>query len=298
MSTPIYPRILAPSISFSQAIDSQKTLPGRAKPFCWTPGLTIAVLEQFREQVNNGLKTAAGGLRERGYINVVTVLNKHHNVDVTVKQVKNKFKHLQDKSIVWFSLLAQTGFSWDEETETIQAEDSVWNLYLLSHPEAEVYRERPIEHRRLIEDVFRRKSRATGDLAIGLAATAAQIEATFESRKRKSLANQDDDVPCPRRRKSRETNGALVKEALDNVASSMLQVEILAQRNEQDLRKALKILNQTYLEEISEEAVLRVVDAWAKKDRLATIFIGLNDSFRLAWLKRFEKGVEQLRRSD
>ncbi|KAI1099549.1 hypothetical protein F4804DRAFT_337158 [Jackrogersella minutella] len=144
MSALIYTGILA--ASSSQAVSSSLMIPpsgqamslpsqptpslagmpsGRTKPFCWTTELTCSALELFREQVNNGLKTATGGLKERAYTNVANTSNKHCSVNVSIKQVKNKYKHLQDKAIIWFTLLSQSGFGCDEETETVQADNHV-----------------------------------------------------------------------------------------------------------------------------------------------------------------------------
>ncbi|KAI1099548.1 hypothetical protein F4804DRAFT_337157 [Jackrogersella minutella] len=175
--------------------------------------------------------------------------------------------------------------------------------YQSSHPEARIYRDKAIEHRLLIESILGGKSRASGDFAVGLAAAAVtqgddelpSVEKIFETigRKRKRSNEDVGNTPRSRRRRGEDTSGALVKEGLDNVASSMLQAELLARKDGQDFKKALKILNQAFLSQLSETAVMRVVDTWAKNDRLATAFIGLNDSFRLTWLKRFEERAKQ-----
>lgn len=71
----------------------------------------------------------------------------------------------------------------------------------------------------------------------------------------------------------------------------MIRAKKMAVEKGQDLQKALMILNSTYLGRISDDAVIRVVNAWAKMSRLATVFINLNDTFRLRWLRNFEDAV-------
>ncbi|RYP80388.1 hypothetical protein DL769_002484 [Monosporascus sp. CRB-8-3] len=51
---------------------------------------------------------------------------------------------------------------------------------------------------------------------------------------------------------------------------------------------AFRILNNTYTKEFSDDTLLRVVQAWANKNRLATMFIGLNDNLRRQWIRSFE----------
>ncbi len=60
----------------------------------------------------------------------------------------------------------QSGFGWDEATQTVTANDKVWAAYLKSHPEAGQFRNKGLNDYEFLERIFLGKV-ATGSYAFG-----------------------------------------------------------------------------------------------------------------------------------
>ncbi|RYP56392.1 hypothetical protein DL769_009927 [Monosporascus sp. CRB-8-3] len=270
---PVDPRLSQMSQAVSQA---ESTQPYRR--YSWSSSEVMLLLESYQKQINQGLSTPNHGIKERGHQAVTDELNAE-GIMVTKKQ---------------------------------------------AHPEAKPFQYRALEHAELCEAVFGLSVKAKGELAVGLrkeasAATHSTQEASQEASSQKSAADQErdrsieeaealfadndasrpargrprrrpaDDAETPqRRKKAKEHGGTMVKEGLDNVAEALIRSEEIAQDAGLDMKTALKILNSTYTDQLSDHALLRVVQAWAGEDRLATMFIGLNDNLKLQWLRSFE----------
>ncbi|RYO78993.1 hypothetical protein DL766_010089 [Monosporascus sp. MC13-8B] len=284
--------------------------------YSWTSYEVMMLLELYQKQINEGLSTPNHGIKERGHQAVTDELNAH-GICVTRKQVKNKYTHLQERTQAWLALKEASGFGWDEALQIPTAEPEVWENYLKAHPEARSFRYKALEYAELCEAIFGPAIKAEGELAIGLRGEASGTtysvqEVSQASSSQKSAAGEerdssveeaeaifadnnasqrvrarlrrrpaDDSETQRRNKKLKEYGGWLVKEGLEQVAKALIRSEELAQGTGLDMKLALRILNNTYTDQFSDDTLLRVVRAWARNDRLIIMFFGLNDNLKL-----------------
>ncbi|XP_017983022.1 PREDICTED: L10-interacting MYB domain-containing protein isoform X1 [Theobroma cacao] len=105
----------------------------------WTPPMDRYLIDLLLDQVHRGNKLGQTFITQ-AWIDMVTSFNvkfgSHYDKDV----LKNRYKHLRRLYNDIKILLEQSGFSWDEARDMVSAEDSVWDAYIKSHPDARSYR--------------------------------------------------------------------------------------------------------------------------------------------------------------
>ncbi|XP_039007618.1 L10-interacting MYB domain-containing protein-like [Hibiscus syriacus] len=105
----------------------------------WTPPMDRYLIDLLLDQVHRGNKLGQTFLTQ-AWVDMVTLFNvkfgSHYDKDV----LKNRHKHFRRLYNDIKILLEQSGFSWDEAKDMVTAEDSVWNAYIKSHPDAQSYR--------------------------------------------------------------------------------------------------------------------------------------------------------------
>ncbi|XVE53513.1 hypothetical protein DITRI_Ditri03aG0009400 [Diplodiscus trichospermus] len=105
----------------------------------WTPPMDRYLIDLLLDQVHRGNKLGQTFITQ-AWIDMVTLFNvkfgSHYDKDV----LKNRYKHLRRLYNDIKFLLEQNGFSWDEARDMVTAEDSVWDAYIKSHPDARSFR--------------------------------------------------------------------------------------------------------------------------------------------------------------
>ncbi|XVF35694.1 hypothetical protein REPUB_Repub18cG0168100 [Reevesia pubescens] len=104
----------------------------------WTPPMDRYLIDLLLDQVHRGNKLGQTFLTQ-SWIDMVTSFNvkfgSHYDKDV----LKNRYKHLR-RLYNDIKILLEHGFSWDGARDMVTAEDSVWDAYIKSHPDARSYR--------------------------------------------------------------------------------------------------------------------------------------------------------------
>ncbi|MBA0807037.1 hypothetical protein Gohar_022867 [Gossypium harknessii] len=119
----------------------------------WTPPMDRYLIDLLLDQVHRGNKLGQTFLTP-AWVDMVTSFNvkfgSHYDKDV----LKNRFKHLRRLYNDIKILLEQSGFSWDETRDMVIAEDSVWNAYIKSHPDARSYRVKTVPSYHKLRVIF------------------------------------------------------------------------------------------------------------------------------------------------
>ncbi|XP_042483561.1 L10-interacting MYB domain-containing protein-like isoform X2 [Macadamia integrifolia] len=85
-------------------------------------------------------------LKNAVYAAAAATLNEKFGIDLMLGHVRNRLKTWKKRYGVLKELLSQSGFEWDETQKMVIANDSVWNEYVKTHPDAKAFRARCIEN--------------------------------------------------------------------------------------------------------------------------------------------------------
>lgn len=119
----------------------------------WTPPMDRYLIDLLLDQVHKGNKLGQTFITQ-AWIDMVTSFNvkfgSHYDKDV----LKNRYKHLRRLYNDIKILLDRSGFSWDEARDMVTAEDSVWDAYIKSHPDARSYRVKTVPSYQKLRVIF------------------------------------------------------------------------------------------------------------------------------------------------
>ncbi|KAJ4979223.1 hypothetical protein NE237_010003 [Protea cynaroides] len=85
-------------------------------------------------------------LNDAVYTAAANALNENFGLDLMRDHVRNRLKTWKKQYVVLRELLSHSGFEWDETQRMVIANDSVWNDYIKTHPDAKAIRARYIEN--------------------------------------------------------------------------------------------------------------------------------------------------------
>ncbi|XP_043693752.1 L10-interacting MYB domain-containing protein-like [Telopea speciosissima] len=117
----------------------------KAKNMMWTNEMDRCLTKALVQQVKKGNKIDKS-LTSTAYTAAVAVLNKKFALDLNKEHIRNRLKTWKKQYGVLKELLAQSGFQWDDRQKMVVANDSVWNEYIKSNPDAKALRSRFIEN--------------------------------------------------------------------------------------------------------------------------------------------------------
>ncbi|XVF89419.1 hypothetical protein PTKIN_Ptkin19aG0129000 [Pterospermum kingtungense] len=119
----------------------------------WTPPMDRYLIDLLLDQVQRGNKLGQTFITQ-AWVDMVTSFNikfgSHYDKDV----LKNRYKHLRRLYKDIKILLEQSGFSWDEGRDMVTADDSVWDAYIKSHPDARAYRVKTVPSYHKLRVIF------------------------------------------------------------------------------------------------------------------------------------------------
>ncbi|KAJ0789135.1 putative Myb/SANT-like domain-containing protein [Helianthus annuus] len=119
-------------------------------------------IQSMIAQQNKGYRIN-GTFTTQAYNNMIEELRTKLQIDVTKKHLKNHLKTLKDHFSQYdmFRGTSMSGFSWNSETQLIEAEDEVWDQLIYSKPEAAVLKMKKISNFNEMLELFA-KDRASG----------------------------------------------------------------------------------------------------------------------------------------
>nr|XP_043627369.1 L10-interacting MYB domain-containing protein-like [Erigeron canadensis]XP_043627370.1 L10-interacting MYB domain-containing protein-like [Erigeron canadensis] len=111
----------------------------------WTPTMERYFVDLMLEHLQKGNRIGYT-FNKQAWSDMLAVFNANfgsqYDKDVLKSRYTNLWKHFKDVNI----LIGQDGFSWDEARTMVVADDSVWDAYLKAHPDARLYKTKPVQN--------------------------------------------------------------------------------------------------------------------------------------------------------
>lgn len=105
----------------------------------WNLERQEVLLDELIIQANLG-KRADNSFKADAWEGAKMGLNQVCSTRFTTDQIKTMWNTLRPKFTLVKQLRAQSGFGWDPVKQVVEADDSVWEAYLVSHPKAKEFR--------------------------------------------------------------------------------------------------------------------------------------------------------------
>ncbi|XP_010417250.1 PREDICTED: L10-interacting MYB domain-containing protein-like isoform X1 [Camelina sativa] len=109
----------------------------------WTPTMERFFIDLMLEHLNRGNRTGHT-FTKQAWNEMLGIFNSkfgsQYDKDVLKSRYTNLWKQYNDVK----SLLDHGGFVWDQTHQTVTGDESLWSLYLKAHPEARVYKTKPV----------------------------------------------------------------------------------------------------------------------------------------------------------
>nr|KAJ0226680.1 hypothetical protein LSAT_V11C100010150 [Lactuca sativa] len=104
----------------------------------WSDKIDYAYIQAMIKQQEIGNRVN-GSFTPTAYAQMVEELNTKHQMDITKSHLKNRYKTLKTHFSQWYDLfrgISLGGFSWNQSTQLIEAEEEVWDNLIQSKLEA------------------------------------------------------------------------------------------------------------------------------------------------------------------
>ncbi|KAI5427050.1 hypothetical protein KIW84_032470 [Lathyrus oleraceus] len=128
----------------------------------WSDFVTKAFIDIMVDEVTKG-NMPNGVFHNRTWTSMTTKLNSITNQSFKARQLNAKMHRLWAMYHEFYSLLQNTRFGWDTETNTVTASEEVWINYLKVHDKASQFQKKGCDHYKLLEIIFN-KNNAIGVL--------------------------------------------------------------------------------------------------------------------------------------
>ncbi|KAK7295758.1 hypothetical protein RJT34_18670 [Clitoria ternatea] len=120
------------------------TASNQTKNIRWTAEMDHWLGKILVDQVRKGLKVD-NALQTEAYDAAVSAIIAKFGIHLTKYNIRNRLKTLKKRYQLLKELLSLTGFKWDETKKMVIANDSTWDDYIKTHPDARVLRGRVFE---------------------------------------------------------------------------------------------------------------------------------------------------------
>ncbi|XP_076893125.1 uncharacterized protein LOC143545061 [Bidens hawaiensis] len=110
---------------------------GKKEHFKWTEMMDEAFIQAMITQKDKGYKIN-GSFTSKAYTNMIEELTTKLQMVITKNHLKHRLKTLKERFSQWYNMFQGTslsGFSWNYETQLIEAEDEVWDKVIASKPD-------------------------------------------------------------------------------------------------------------------------------------------------------------------
>ncbi|XP_076892483.1 uncharacterized protein LOC143544218 [Bidens hawaiensis] len=113
----------------------------------WTETMDNAFIQSMITQQVSGYRIG-GNFTPQAYKNMVAELSTNLQMTFTKSHLKNRLKTLKSRFSTWYDMFNGTslsGFSWNLETQLIEAEDEVWKKLIESEPKAAMLKTKSVK---------------------------------------------------------------------------------------------------------------------------------------------------------
>ncbi|GAU12508.1 hypothetical protein TSUD_377590 [Trifolium subterraneum] len=127
----------------------------------WPDLVTKAFIDIMVDEITKG--NMPNGMFHTGtWTSMTTRLNSITNCSYKKEQLQEKMHRLRAMFHEFYSLLENTGFGWNEETNTVTASEEVWQNYLKTHDKASQFQKKGCGHYKLLEIIFNKNKETEG----------------------------------------------------------------------------------------------------------------------------------------
>ncbi|XP_035832310.1 uncharacterized protein At2g29880 isoform X3 [Helianthus annuus] len=136
---------------------------GKKEQIKWTESMDNIFIQSMIAQQDNGNRIN-GSFTSQAYNNMIEELNTKLQIELTKKHLKNRLKTLKEHFSQWYDMFRGTslsGFSWNSETQLIEAEDEVWDKLIDAKPDAAALKTKKVSNFNEMLQLFA-KDRASG----------------------------------------------------------------------------------------------------------------------------------------
>ncbi|XP_076897544.1 uncharacterized protein LOC143550858 [Bidens hawaiensis] len=136
---------------------------GKKEHFKWTKMMDEAFIQAMITQKDKGYKINES-FTSKAYTNMIEELTTKLQMVITKNHLKHRLKTLKERFSQWYDMFQGTslsGFSWNYETQLIEAEDGVWDKLIASKPDAVKLKTKRVSNYNEMLELFAR-DRASG----------------------------------------------------------------------------------------------------------------------------------------
>ncbi|XP_059625005.1 L10-interacting MYB domain-containing protein-like [Cornus florida] len=285
----------------------------KTKILRWTEEMDRCLSKILVEEVQKGHKVN-NIIQTEAYITAVSALNEIFGPDVTKDHIKNRLKTWKKQYGVLKELLSHNGFRWDETEKMVIGDDSVWNDYIKTHPDAKFLRARSIENYdelRLILDNGNANGCWSASGAKGDLNPTFNNEEHVETPLQNILVDEemskddsgDDTQGSSQQTRARRSSSSHCKQPFKKRRDSYVMIEMMSAMaaNVGRIADALAINNQSVcLDEIFEmvqnipgfddDLIIEACEFLSFDEKRAKMFLKLDERLRKLWLLKRLRG--------
>ncbi|ESQ46521.1 hypothetical protein EUTSA_v10000052mg [Eutrema salsugineum] len=257
----------------------------------WTPVMDRCLIDLMLEQVNRGNKIGET-FTEQAWADIAESFNAKFGLQADMFMLENRYILMMKEREDINNILSLPGFAWDDEKQTIAAEDECWEAYIKEHPDATIYKGKTLDSYcdlcKLYE-LLSLESFNCENLMIELENYGHEIDIVddFSSSPHKQQSKRTNPttpsmglIVHKAQKTERETRNPLFnkEDEDDDCTKPLRQNEIYSRRgNAIDALQALP--------DMDDELLLDACDL-LEDDRKAKTFLALDSSLRKKWLVR------------
>ncbi|CAA7032961.1 unnamed protein product [Microthlaspi erraticum] len=255
----------------------------------WTPVMERCLIDLMLEQVNSGNKIGET-FTEHAWAEMAESFNAKFRLQTDMFMLENRYILMMKERDDISSILNLVGFAWDEEKQTIVAEDEHWEAYIKEHPDATMYKGKTLDSYSDLCKLYEHLSQEgfnCENLMIELENYGNEIEIA-------------DDVSSPHKQHSKRPNPTTPPQGLKAQKTERETRKPVCDKegdDDDECTKPMIPLNEIYsrignaidalqaLPDMDDELLLDACDL-LEDDKKAKTFLALDSSLRRKWLVR------------
>ncbi|KAF4032724.1 Myb/SANT-like DNA-binding domain [Phytophthora infestans] len=282
----------------------------------WDLDMDVFLVEAMTDQEKAG-KRADSGFKKEAWVAVHESMNERFNKELTIQQIKTRVQTLKSKYTTISHMLRVSGFGWDTNHNVVLVHDDVWDRYVSEHPKAINFRKKAVPYYEDLVDLFE-GTYATGEHALSsdepidfdtdtnvpevrgeftastgdsnpapapptLPNEATATSATSTDRGDLRGGNKNDSHQKGSRKRNRESGGALIADAINDVATEMRN-RTARMKTLTPSQKAIKVLQKTYAERFSAFEMAQAFDVMLDENKARLFVVMEEGEVRDIWL--------------
>ncbi|XP_058730953.1 uncharacterized protein LOC131602780 isoform X3 [Vicia villosa] len=263
----------------------------------WPDSVTKAFIKIMVDEVTKG-NMSNGMFHTRTWTSMTTLLNSITNCSYKMEQLKEKMHSLRAMFHEFYSLLQNTEFKWNVETNTVIASDNDWQNYLKTHDRASQFLNKGCDHYKLLEMIFNKNNEAEVLHASTQDRPNADKENEFDNQNFNTGSANDNSyndieevecIKCRGKQRSQVQEHTSRKESASNQKENALacgkNVEITSSHVTIDCSLTKCVVALEEIKDISDETFGKTLEKFKDPD-WREMFMAMSNDRKRGWLFR------------